>query len=81
MVDHADFLYFVDWFSEVEADQVRANCIMLSVFYLHSFLGNVHPRSTLTAEVYDVETFEAVVLELRMLWRQSNSLYLQRQAI
>lgn len=81
MVDHTNFLYLVDWLSEIETNQVWANRIMLSIFYLHSFLRNVHPRSCLTPEVYDVETFEAVVLELGVFWGQSNSLDLQRQPI
>lgn len=81
MINHANFFDLVDGLSEVETNQVWANRIMLSIFDLHAFLRNVHPRPSLTAEIYDVETFEAVVLELCMFWGQSNSLDLQRQAI
>ena len=81
MVDHANFLDLVDRLGEVEANQVWANSVVLSVFDLHALLRNVHPRPRLAAEINDVKTFEAVVLELRVLWCQPHAFYLQRQSI
>lgn len=81
VVDHADLLDLVDGLCEVEANQVRSNSVMLSIFDLYSILRDIHPRSCFTPEIDDVETFEAVVLELRMFWCQPHSFYLQRQSI
>jgi hypothetical protein len=81
VVDHADLLYLVDGLRIVETHQIRPNRVMLAIADLNPLLRNVHPGSALAAEVNHVETFEAVVLELRVLGSQAHSLDLQRQRV
>ena len=81
MVDHADLLYLVDGLRIVEAHQIRPNRVMLAIADLNPLLGNVHPGAALAAKVNHVETFEPVVLELRVLGSQTHPLDLQRQSV
>lgn len=81
MVHYANLLNLVDILCICEAHKMWANREFFAIQYLRPLLRNVHPRSIFTIKIYDIETFEPVILQLRMFWRQSHTLDLESQTI
>ena len=81
VVHHTDLLDLVDGGTEAKTDQIGPNRIVLTIFDLHTFLRDVHPRPTLAAEVNHVKALEPIVLQLSMLRGKTHSLDLQSQSV
>ena len=73
MVYGANLLNFVDFIPYLKSHQVLADTELIPMANFHSFFRNVHPCSILASKIFDVETFEAVILELGVFWCQSHS--------
>jgi hypothetical protein len=81
MVGHADLLNLVDRLCVVETDDKGTDSEVLSVFYLHSLFGNIHPCTTLASVVHYIEVLESIEFELCMFGRQPCSFNLESQSI